>query len=141
MAIKLGLSCTLTVDSVEIENAKDVTLNFEMGDADVTTRAAEGWRMHMPTLADVGIEFELVLGGTDGVKLATLFNSGDAVDVEVAGGNFEFTAKMSVTNFSASQPLENAESVSVTLRPAPVESASDAPDLSPASSSSNSSNS
>jgi len=137
MAYKLGLGCTLTVDSVEIENAKDVTLNFEMGDADVTTRAAEGWRMHLPTLADVSIEFELVLGGADGAKLATLFNSGEAADVEVAGGNFEFTSKMTVENFSASQPLENAESVSVTLRPSPVESESDAPDLSPASSTSN----
>lgn len=138
MAYKLGLGCTLTVDSVEIENAKDVTLNFEMGDADVTTRAADGWRMHLPTLADVSIEFELVLGGADGTKLGTLFNSGEAVDVEVAGGNFEFTAKMTVENFSASQPLENAESVNVTLRPAPVEDASDAPDLSPAASSSSS---
>ena len=138
MAYKLGLGCTLTVDSVEIENAKDVTLNFEMGDADVTTRAADGWRMHLPTLADVSIEFELVLGGADGTKLGTLFNSGEAVDVEVAGGNFEFTAKMTVENFAATQPLENAESVSVTLRPAPVESESDAPDLSPASSTSNS---
>lgn len=137
MAYKLGLGCTLTVDSVEIENAKDVTLNFEMGDADVTTRAADGWRMHLPTLADVSIEFELVLGGADGAKLATLFNSGAAADVEVAGGNFEFTAKMTVENFSASQPLENAESVSVTLRPSPVESESDAPDLSPAASTSN----
>lgn len=136
MAYKLGLSCTLTVDSVEIENAKDVTLNFEMGDADVTTRAAEGWRQHMPTLADVSIEFELVLGGADGTKLGSLFASGEAVDVEVAGGNFEFTAKMTVTNFGGSQPLENAESVSVTLRPAPVESAQDAPSLSAASGSS-----
>lgn len=133
MAYKLGLSCTLTVDSVEIENAKDVTLNFEMGDADVTTRAADGWRMHMPTLADVSIEFELLLGGADGAKLGTLFTSGDAVDVEVAGGNFTFSAKMTVANFSGNQPLEDAESVSVTLRPAPIENSSDAPSLEPAS--------
>lgn len=129
MAYKLGLDCTLTVDSVEIENAKDVTLNIEAGDADVTTRAAEGWRMHMPTLMDASIEFELLTGGADGTKLATLFNSGAAVDVVVGGGNVSFTAKMVVTNFGGSQPLEDAESVSVTLRPAPVTSSSDAPDL------------
>lgn len=129
MAYKLGLDCTLTVDSVEIENAKDVTLNIEAGDADVTTRAAEGWRMHMPTLMDASIEFELLTGGADGTKLATLFNSGDAVDVVIGGGNVSFTAKMVVTNFGGSQPLEDAESVSVTLRPAPVTSSSDAPEL------------
>ncbi len=129
MAYKLGLDCTLTVDSVEIENAKDVTLNIEAGDADVTTRAAEGWRMHMPTLMDASIEFELLTGGADGTKLATLFNSGAAVDVVVGGGNVSFTAKMVVTNFGGSQPLEDAESVSVTLRPAPVTSAADAPEL------------
>lgn len=129
MAYKLGLDCTLTVDSVEIENAKDVTLNIEAGDADVTTRAANGWRMHLPTLMDASIEFELLTGGADGTKLATLFNSGDAVDVVVGGGNVSFTAKMVVANFSGSQPLEDAESVSVTLRPAPVTDSSDAPDL------------
>lgn len=129
MAYKLGLDCTLTVDSVEIENAKDVTLNIEAGDADVTTRAAEGWRMHMPTLMDASIEFELLTGGADGTKLATLFNSGAAVDVVIGGGNVSFTAKMVVTNFGGSQPLEDAESVSVTLRPAPVTSSSDAPEL------------
>ena len=129
MAYKLGLDCTLTVDSVEIENAKDVTLNIEAGDADVTTRAAEGWRQHMPTLLDASIEFELLTGGADGTKLASLFNSGAAVDVEVGGGNISFTAKMVVSNFAGSQPLEDAESVSVTLRPAPVTSSSDAPEL------------
>ena len=129
MAYKHGLDCTLTVDSVEIENAKDVTLNIEAGDADVTTRAAQGWRMHLPTLMDASIEFELLTGGADGTKLATLFNSGAAVDVVVGGGNVSFTAKMVVTNFGGSQPLEDAESVSVTLRPAPVTSSSDAPEL------------
>jgi hypothetical protein len=129
MAYKLGLDCTLTVDSVEIVNAKDVTLNIEAGDADVTTRAADGWRMHLPTLLDASIEFELLTGGADGTKLATLFGSGAAVDVEVGGGNIAFTAKMVVTNFGGSQPLEDAESVSVTLKPAPLGANDDPPDL------------
>lgn len=129
MAYKLGLDCTLTVDSVEIVNAKDVTLNIEAGDADVTTRAANGWRMHMPTLMDASIEFELLTGGADGTKLASLFNSGESADLEISGGNVSFTAKVVVTNFAGSQPLEDAESVSVTIRPAPVTSAADAPAL------------
>lgn len=129
MAYKLGLDCTLTVDSVEIVNAKDVTLNIEAGDADVTTRAANGWRMHMPTLMDASIEFELLTGGADGTKLASLFNSGEAADLEISGGNVSFTAKVVVTNFAGSQPLEDAESVSVTIRPAPVTDSADAPVL------------
>ena len=139
MAYKLGLDCTLTVDSVEIVNAKDVTLNIEAGDADVTTRAANGWRMHMPTLMDASIEFELLTGGADGTKLASLFNSGATADLEISGGNVSFTAKVVVTNFAGSQPLEDAESVSVTIRPAPVTDSADAPALDVvASSSSNS---
>lgn len=139
MAYKLGLDCTLTVDSVEIVNAKDVTLNIEAGDADVTTRAANGWRMHMPTLMDASIEFELLTGGADGTKLASLFNSGETADLEISGGNVSFTAKVVVTNFAGSQPLEDAESVSVTIRPAPVTDSADAPVLDVvASSSSNS---
>jgi len=129
MAYKLGLDCTLTVDSVEIVNAKDVTLNIEAGDADVTTRAANGWRMHMPTLMDASIEFELLTGGADGTKLASLFNSGETADLVISGGNVSFSAKVVVTNFAGSQPLEDAESVSVTIRPAPVTDSADAPAL------------
>lgn len=139
MAYKLGLDCTLTVDSVEIVNAKDVTLNIEAGDADVTTRAANGWRMHMPTLMDASIEFELLTGGADGTKLASLFNSGETADLEISGGNVSFTAKVVVTNFAGSQPLEDAESVSVTIRPAPVTDSADAPALDVVSSSSSNS--
>ena len=139
MAYKLGLDCTLTVDSVEIVNAKDVTLNIEAGDADVTTRAANGWRMHMPTLMDASIEFELLTGGADGTKLASLFNSGETADLVISGGNVSFTAKVVVTNFAGSQPLEDAESVSVTIRPAPVTDSADAPALDVVSSSSSNS--
>ena len=130
MAYKLGLNCTLTVDSVEITHAKDVTINVESGDADVTTRASNGWREHMPTLLDASIEFEVLTGGADAAKLATLFNSGAGVPVVIGGGNFSLTAKMVVANFSGSQPLENAESASVTLRLAPLDDGDDPPELS-----------
>ena len=129
MAYILGLDCTLTVDSVEITHAKDVTLNVESGDADVTTRASNGWREHMPTLLDATIEFELLTGGADATKLASLFNSGDAALVEAGSDNFSFSAKMIVANFSGSQPLEDAESVSVSLRLAPLDDGDDPPEM------------
>ena len=50
MAYKLGLDAQLfhgaagSTATSEMKNCKDVTLNPETGEADITTRAAEGWR-------------------------------------------------------------------------------------------------
>ena len=56
MAYKLGLDAKFfhgaagaTANS-EMKNCKDVTLNLETGEADITTRAAEGWRITAATL-------------------------------------------------------------------------------------------
>ena len=118
MAYKLGLDCVLTVGGSQIKDAKDVTLNIERGDADVTTRNANGWRAHMGTLKDASIEFELLTGGDSFSTLLSMFTGRTKAAVAVSGGNLSFSATMVVTNFSASQPLEDAESVPVTLRPA-----------------------
>ena len=117
MAYKLGLDCTLTVDSVEIENAKDVTLNIEAGDADVTTRNSNGWRAHLGTLKDASIEFNILTGGDSFSGLLSMFTGRTAASVAVSGGNLSFSASMVVTNFAVSQPLEDGEGVAVTLRP------------------------
>ena len=37
----------------EMSNVKDVTLSLEAGEADVTTRANQGWRATAPTLRQV----------------------------------------------------------------------------------------
>jgi hypothetical protein len=118
MAIyKLGLDCVLTVGGSQVKDAKDVTLNVERGDADVTTRNNQGWRAHMGTLKDASIEFQLLTGGDTFDDLLSMFTGRTAAAVVVSGGNISFSATMVVTNFSASQPLEDAESVSVTLKP------------------------
>ena len=56
MSFKLGMEAKLYFDSTplagtpdtgtwtELTNAKDVTLNLETGEADITTRANNGWR-------------------------------------------------------------------------------------------------
>ena len=50
MAIVLGLDAILmrgpagSTGSTEVKNVKDLTLNLESGEADVTTRATKGWR-------------------------------------------------------------------------------------------------
>ena len=50
MAFLLGLDAILmggpagSTGSTGVKNVKDLTLNLESGEADVTTRATKGWR-------------------------------------------------------------------------------------------------
>ena len=44
----------------EMSNVRDVTLNLEAGEADITTRANGGWRATAPTLRECTCEFEMV---------------------------------------------------------------------------------
>jgi len=73
MGHKLGMNCKFyysttlldetntpsTVAWNEIENVRDLTLNLETGEADITTRANNGWRATAATLKDGSIEFEM----------------------------------------------------------------------------------
>ena len=109
----------------ELDNAKDVSLNLETGEADVTTRANNGWRATAATLKDGGIEFEAVWKPGDAgfdalltawtnsaeISLMALDGSKDTVGSRGLVGNF------TVTNFSRSEPLEEAVTVSVTIKP------------------------
>ena len=55
MAVVLGLDAVLLrgaagqTGSTEVKNVKDLTLNLESGDADVTTRATQGWKASIAT--------------------------------------------------------------------------------------------
>ena len=63
MAIKIGLEAKLfygtagSQASTEAKNVKDVTLSLEAGSADITTRAANGWRVKKATLKEGSLEF------------------------------------------------------------------------------------
>ena len=108
----------------EMANVKDVTLNLEAGEADVTTRANQGWRATAPTLRECTAEFEMLWkpddAGFDAVKtafltagtlrLAVFTGASDAVGSEGPLGDF------SITNFSRSEPLEEGVTVSVTAK-------------------------
>lgn len=108
----------------EMANVKDVTLNLESGEADVTTRANQGWRATAPTLRECTAEFEMLWkpgdAGFEAVKtaflsagtlrLAVLTGDLDAADSEGPVGDF------SITNFSRSEPLEEGVTVSVTAK-------------------------
>ena len=133
MSTKLGLDAKLYRNSgtyaapswVEMTNVKDLTLNLESGEADVTTRGNNGWRATVATLKDGSIEFEMVWdtedAGFTAIKDAWFNNTSIEFaimdgDIEVAGSQ-GLRATFSVTKFSRSEPLEEALAVSVTAKP------------------------
>src|SRR5208337_2564504 len=74
MAIRLGLNAKLYLKPggvagagtwIEMGNVKDVTLNLEKGDADVTTRANNGWKASVPTTKEAKLETTLIWDTTD----------------------------------------------------------------------------
>jgi len=110
---------------LELTNVKDVTLNLETGEADVTTRGNAGWRATIGTLKDGSVEFEMVWdtedAGFSAIKDAYFDNAkiGFAVmDGDIAAsGSQGLQADFSITNFSRKEPLEEALAVSVTAKP------------------------
>lgn len=134
MAIRLGMEAKLyyKLGGVggagsweELTNVKDVTLNLETGEADVTTRGNAGWRATVGTLREGSIEFEMVWDTADAgftaIKDAYFDNSkiGFAVmdgDIGTPGSQ-GLQADFSITNFSRKEALEEAIMVSVTAKP------------------------
>jgi len=126
MATKLGLDCKLfrgtagQTAATEMKNVTNVTLSLEKGEADITTRAASGWKMSAATLKEASIEFEMLYdtGDADFQAVQTAFFGNTALAIFVSdgsGGGLDCDAV--VTNFSIDQSLEEAVKVSVTLKP------------------------
>lgn len=137
MGAKVGLDAKLYRNSgtyaaptwSELVNAKDVTLNLEAGEADASRRGGNGWRETLMALKDGSVEFELVYDNTDAefTALKDAFFGGTTVELAVMDGDIAtagtqgLRATMSVVNFSRNEPLEEALTVSVTVKPAPAE--------------------
>jgi hypothetical protein len=133
MAVKLGLDAKLyrntgtytTPTWNEVKNVKDVTLNLEAGEADVTTRGNAGWRATVATLKDASIEFEMVWDSADDdfAAIRDAFLNRTPIELAVMDGDITTTgsqglrASCIVTNFSRNEALEEAITVSVTVKP------------------------
>lgn len=133
MAVKLGLDGKLyrntgtyaTPTWNEIKNVRDVTLNLETAEADVTTRGNNGWRATVATLKDGSVEFEMVWDSADDdfSAIRDAFLNKTAVELAVMDGDITVTgnqglrASFMVTKFSRNEPLEEAITVSVTVKP------------------------
>lgn len=110
----------------ELSDVKDVTLNLETGEADVTTRGGDGWRQTAATLKDGSIEFEMVWdpgdAGFTAILTAFLSNSDFAMvaldGAKDAVGSQGLWADFQITNFTRAEPLEEALMISVTAKPA-----------------------
>jgi hypothetical protein len=133
MAIKLGMDAKLYRNTGTyasptwdlIGNVKDLTLSLETGEADVTTRGNGGWRATVATLKDGALEFEMIWDteDTDFTAIRTAFLGNTAVEMAVLDGLVATTgsqglrASFMVTNFTRNEPLEEAITVSVSMKP------------------------
>ena len=139
MGVKLGMEAKLyrndgdyeTPDWVEMTNVKDLTLNNEKGEADVTTRKNNGWRATVGTLKDGSIEFEMVWDTEDEnfTAIQEAYFGNTSIEFAVMDGDIEeagsqgLRATMSIMNFTRNEPLEEAITVSVTAKPTYAEHA------------------
>ncbi len=124
---KLGLEGKLyhgaagSTANTELANVKDLTLNLESSEADVTTRANNGWRATVAALKDASIEWEMVWDSDDAgfTAIKNAYFNGTPIALAILDGvNGEgLDADFAITGFSRSEPLEEAMSVSVTAKP------------------------
>lgn len=128
MAIVLGLDAKLfrgTAGSraaTEVTNVKDLTLNLESGEADVTTRATKGWKASVATLKEASLEFSILYDPDDPdfAAFQSAYFGNTPLALFVSDGQdtaHGLDADFSITAFSMEQPLEEAISVSVTAKP------------------------
>ena len=125
MAI-LGLNCVLyrgeagQTASTEMTNVKDVEMNLTTGEADITTREANGWRAYASTLKEASLTFQMNYEADDtdlkAIQTAFMNNSAIAFLVGDDKGN-GLDADFVITEFNIPQPLEEAVTVSVTAKP------------------------
>ncbi len=139
MSVKLGMNGKLYRNTgtyaapvwAEITNVKDVTLSLETGEADVTTRANNGWKASKATLKTASVEFDMVWDPDDEgfAAMRTAFFENTPVELFVADADQDLEAAeglratMSVIKFDRKEPLEEAMTVSVSVKPTYAEHA------------------
>ena len=127
MGVRLGLNAKLfhgekgSLASNLIDNARDVTLNLEKGEADVSTRGAGGWRQTVATLKEGAVEWTMVWDTDDAAFTAikNAFFNDDAIALAVLDkeNGSGLDADFVITNFTRNEPLEEALTVNVTAKP------------------------
>ncbi len=114
-----------TVSWNEVSNVKDLTSSGETGEADISTRANGGFEATAPTLKNGSIEFQMLWkpGGAAFDKLQAAWANRAEIALAAMDGDITITGKQglvgnfTITNFSRSEPLKDAVTVSVTAKP------------------------
>jgi predicted secreted protein len=133
MSTRLGMDAKLYRNTgsfgsptwTEVTNVKDLTLNLEKGEADVTTRANGGWRATVGTLKDASIEFQMVWDTADAgfSAMQQAFFSNTPIEFAVMDGDMGdpesegLRATFDIFNFTRNEALEEAIMVDVTIKP------------------------
>lgn len=111
-------------DFTLLTNVRDVTLNTEKAEADVTTRQNAGWRATVGTLKNASLDFEMIWSpgnaGFTAVQEAYLDDliigfkvfDGD----EAVSGSQGLVADFNIINFTRTEPLEDAMKVTVNAK-------------------------
>ena len=137
MSKKTGLDCKLYIDDTpladgpvggnwsEVTLAREVSVNMEAGEADITARDNAGWKATRAGVKDGTFEVEAIWDPTDTEleSLRAAFFAGSEIamaamdgDIAVAGSE-GFVSNCYVTNFNRGEPLEEGVALSITLKP------------------------
>jgi len=123
---RIGLDATLyrgtagQKAATEMKNVRNVTLNLESSTADITTRATNGWKAYASTLKDASLEFEMIdtAGDTDLAAIRAAWLAGTALAFFADDGGGEgLDADFIISGFTRSEPLEDAITYKVTIKP------------------------
>jgi predicted secreted protein len=128
MAVKIGIKAKVfwkvgAGSFAELTAARDSTISISVTEIDVTNRGSGGWRLMEPGLK----EAELTIEGTwdaadagcnaliDALIAGTLIN---IEAIEDTGGE-GLIASMKVFSFERTEPLDDVQGFTATLKPAP----------------------
>jgi len=108
----------------EIALSRDLTLNMQRAEADVSNRAGGGFKQFLAALLDAGLEAELVWDPSNTPFSAMLdaFLNNTIIELAIADGDIETVgteylhADFVVTQFNRAEPLEGGVVANVTLK-------------------------
>lgn len=147
MGIRLGLNCNVYRNTGsyasptwnEVQAIKDLALNLEKAEADVSTRSNGGWRATLATLKDASIDFQMIADRSVTTEKAdldafrTAFFTNAVIELIVLDGpepapsgsvaSEGLRASFSVMSFTRNENLEEGVTYDISIKPGPSENA------------------
>lgn len=106
---------------LDLANVKDLTLNQEAAEIDVTTRSSGGHRQTVPGIFEDGVEFDLLWIPTDAgcQALREAFWGREMIGLQVLDeeDGYGLQADFAVFKFPRSEQLEEGLTISVGVKP------------------------